>query len=98
MDITTIGTVTAIVAICYLIGLAAKAIPNIKDNLIPVIVGLCGGALGIAGLYLTPDFPAQDVMNAVAIGIVSGLASTGVNQVYKQIAVKGKEEEPPEQM
>ena len=36
MDITTLGTVTAIVAICYLIGLAVKAIPNIKDNLIPV--------------------------------------------------------------
>ncbi len=48
MDITTLGTVTAIVAICYLIGLAVKAIPNIKDNLIPVIVGLCGGALGVA--------------------------------------------------
>ena len=30
MDITTLGTVTAIVAICYLIGLAVKAIPNIK--------------------------------------------------------------------
>ena len=45
-----------------------------------------------------PEFPAEDVMNAVAIGIVSGLASTGVNQVYKQIAVKGKEEEPPEDL
>lgn len=98
MDITTLGTVTAIVAICYLIGLAVKAIPNIKDNLIPVIVGLCGGVLGVAGLYLMPEFPAEDVMNAVAIGIVSGLASTGVNQVYKQIAVKGKEEEPPEDL
>ena len=98
MDITTLGTVTAIVAICYLIGLAVKAIPNIKDNLIPVIVGLCGGALGVAGLYLMPEFPAEDVMNAVGIGIVSGLASTGVNKVYKQIAVKGKEEEPPEEL
>lgn len=97
MDITTLGTVTAIVAICYLIGLAVKAIPNIKDNLIPVIVGLCGGALGVAGLYLMPEFPAEDVMNAVAIGIVSGLASTGVNQVYKQIT-KGEENKPPEQM
>ena len=25
-------------------------------------------------------------MNAIAVGIVSGLASTGVNQAYKQIA------------
>lgn len=97
MDITTIGTVTAIVAICYLIGLAAKAIPAVRDNLIPVIVGVCGGALGVAGLYLMPEFPAQDIMNAIAIGIVSGLASTGVNQVYKQIT-KDKDDEPPEQM
>ena len=32
MDITTLGTVTAIVAICYLIGLAVKAIPNINGK------------------------------------------------------------------
>lgn len=85
MDITTIGTVTAIVAICYLIGLAVKAIPNIKDELIPVIVGACGGALGVAGLYLIPEFPAKDILNAIAIGIASGLASTGANQIYKQL-------------
>lgn len=98
MDITTIGTVTAIVAICYLFGLAAKAISAIPDNWIPVIVGTCGGLLGVACLYVMPEFPANDVVTAIAIGIVSGLASTGVNQVYKQIAVKGKEEEPPEDL
>ncbi|WP_373267166.1 phage holin family protein, partial [Hungatella hathewayi] len=26
------------------------------------------------------------IINAVAIGIVSGLAATGINQVYKQLA------------
>ncbi len=84
MDITQIGTVLAIVVICYLIGLAVKAIPQIKDNLIPVIVGVCGGILGVIGMFVMPDFPANDILNAIAIGIVSGLASTGVNQVYKQ--------------
>lgn len=74
----------AIVVICYLIGLAVKAIPVIKDELIPVIVGVCGGIFGVVGMYVIPDFPANDVLNAVAIGIVSGLASTGVNQIYKQ--------------
>lgn len=34
MDITQMGTVLAIVVITYLIGLAAKAIPGIKDELI----------------------------------------------------------------
>ena len=88
MDITQVGTVMAIVVITYLIGMAAKAIPGIKDNIIPVIVGIAGAILGVVGLYVMPDFPAEDIMNAVAIGIVSGLASTGVNQVYKQITKK----------
>ena len=95
MDITTIGSVTAIVAICYLIGLAVKALPNIPDNLIPVIVGVCGGALGVVGLHLMPEFPANDILNAIAIGIASGLASTGANQVYKQLT-KTEDDEPPE--
>ena len=95
MDITTIGSVTAIVAICYLIGLAVKAVPNIPDNLIPVIVGVCGGALGVVGLFVMPEFPAGDILNAIAIGIASGLASTGANQVYKQLT-KAENDEPPE--
>lgn len=84
MDITQVGTVLAIVVITYLIGLGAKNISTIKDEIIPVIVGVCGGILGIAGMFVMPDFPAHDILNAIAIGIVSGLASTGVNQAYKQ--------------
>lgn len=84
MDISSIGNVSAIVAITYLIGLGAKNIAAIKDEMIPVIVGLCGGALGVLGMYIMPDFPAHDILNAIAIGIVSGLASTGVNQIWKQ--------------
>lgn len=85
MDISQVGTVLAIVVITYLIGLGAKLVPGIKDNFIPVIVGAAGGALGIVGMYVIADFPASDILNAIAIGIVSGLASTGVNQAYKQI-------------
>lgn len=88
MDITQMGTVLAIVVITYLVGLATKAVPAVKDNYIPVIVGVCGGILGVVGMYTIPDFPATDILNAIAVGIVSGLASTGVNQVYKQIASK----------
>lgn len=85
MDISSMTTVIAIVVICYLIGLAAKMIPAVKDNYIPVIVGAFGGILGVLGMYVIPDFPAQDILNAIAVGIVSGLSSTGVNQVYKQL-------------
>lgn len=85
MDFSTVGTVAAIVVICYLVGFACKAIDAIKDELIPVIVGVAGGILGIVGMFVMPDFPAKDVMNAASIGIASGLASTGANQVYKQL-------------
>ena len=71
--------------IAYLVGIGCKAAGSVKDELIPVICGCVGAVLGIAGLYLMPDFPATDVINALAVGIVSGLAATGVNQIYKQL-------------
>ena len=89
MDISTIGTVVSIVVITYLIGLGAKRCDKISDESIPVIVGLAGGILGVVGMFVIPDFPAHDVMNAAAVGIVSGLASTGIDQVYKQTKKKG---------
>ena len=80
-----IASVAAITVIAYLVGIGCKAAGSVKDELIPVICGCVGAVLGIAGLYLMPDFPATDVINALAVGIVSGLAATGVNQVYKQL-------------
>lgn len=85
MDFAQVSTVVSIVVITYLIGLAAKAIPSVKDNYIPIIVGVAGGTLGVVGMYVIADFPANDVLNAISVGIVSGLASTGVNQIYKQV-------------
>ena len=84
MDITQMGTVLAIVVISYLVGIGAKLVPQVKDKAIPVIVGTAGGLLGIVGMYFMPNFPANDILNAIAIGIVSGLASTGANQIWKQ--------------
>ena len=86
MDITSfgIGSVAVITIICYLIGQAVKVTP-LDNKYIPVIVGVCGGLLGVPGMMFMPDFPATDYMTAVAIGIVSGLAATGVNQAMKQI-------------
>ena len=50
MDISTLGTVVGIVAICYVIGLGCKAYEKIPDKWIPVIMAVCGGVLGVAGL------------------------------------------------
>ena len=80
-----IASVAAITVIAYLVGIGCKAAGSVKDELIPVICGCVGAVLGIAGLFLMPDFPATDVINALAVGIVSGLAATGVNQIYKQL-------------
>ncbi len=87
MDYGT-ASVAAITVVCYLIGLMVKT-SGLDNKYIPAIVGLCGGVLGVAGLYLgLPDFPATDPLTAVAVGIVSGLAATGVNQVGKQLSGK----------
>lgn len=77
--------VVAITVICYLIGMIVKA-SAVDDKWIPCIVGVLGGALGVVGMMFMPDFPAHDVLNAVAIGIVSGLAATGANQIGKQLS------------
>lgn len=77
--------VVSIVVVCYLIGALFKAVPDEKMNKwIPVIVGFAGGALGIAAWLTVPGFAADNWLTALEVGIVSGLASTGVNQVYKQ--------------
>jgi 7-keto-8-aminopelargonate synthetase-like enzyme len=86
MDIGTLGIagVAVITVICYLIGQAVKA-SGVDNKWIPIIVGACGGALGVAGMFFMADFPAQDYLTAVAVGIVSGLAAVGVNQIGKQL-------------
>lgn len=79
-----IASVAAITVIAYLVGIAAKQIKAVPDGRIPVICGVTGAILGVVGLYVMPDFPAKDIVNAIAVGIVSGFAATGINQVYKQ--------------
>ena len=87
MDISGFGiaSVAVITVICYLIGMAVKA-TAIENMWIPIIVGVSGGVLGVVGMLIMADFPATDYLTAVAVGIVSGLASTGVNQIAKQMS------------
>ena len=60
---------------------------------ITVICYLIGQGVKASGLdnkwmFLMADFPAGDVLTAAAVGIVSGLAATGVNQAGKQLFCK----------
>ncbi len=80
-----IASFAAIVVLCYLIGIVVKTSP-IDNKWIPTIVGIAGLVLGLVAYFLkVPDFPATDILTAAAVGVVSGLASTGVNQVGKQL-------------
>ena len=80
-----VASVAGITLICYLIGLAVKA-SAVDDKWIPVIVGVCGGILGVVGLMTgMPEFPASDYITAIAVGIASGLAATGADQIGKQL-------------
>ena len=83
-----IGAVVAITVITYLIGMGCKAWEKLDNKFVPVICGFVGAILGVVAMKTMPDFPAKDILNAIAIGIVSGLASTGANQVGKQLATK----------
>lgn len=83
MDLGIAG-VAAITVIAYLIGQAVKA-TKLDNKWIPIICGVAGGVLGALAMNIMPDFPAADYITAVAVGIVSGLAATGVNQIGKQI-------------
>ena len=83
-----IATVGAITVIAYLVGVVCKASGKV-DKWIPAIVGAVGAILGIVGLKTMPDFPVNDILNALAVGIASGLASTGINQIVKQLSQEG---------
>ena len=84
MEMMGIGSVAAIVVICMLVAQAIKVTP-LNEKWLPVICGVIGAALGVVGWKVMPEFPADDVLTALAVGIVSGLAATGTHQVYKQL-------------
>lgn len=80
-----IASVATITVIAYLIGELVKA-TGLDNKWIPIICGAAGGVLGVVAMLSgVPDFPAGDYITAVAVGIVSGLAATGVNQAAKQL-------------
>ena len=90
MDVSSLGItgVAAITVICLLIGQGVKA-SGLDNKWIPIVCGVFGGVLGVAGMFIMPEFPATDYITAAAVGIVSGLAATGANQAFKQLGSGG---------
>lgn len=85
MEFMGLVNVAAITVICFLAAQAIKATP-LDTKWLPVICGALGGILGVVALYVMPDYPAKDILTAIAVGIVSGLAATGAHQIYKQLS------------
>lgn len=93
MDMLGITGVAAITVICYLVGAGLKAWDKFDDRKIPVIMGIVGAVLGAAAFFASPSLVATDnIFTAIAIGIVSGFAATGINQIYKQSKKEGNNE------
>lgn len=77
--------VAGVAVICYLIGMGIKISP-LDDRWIPLCVGICGGILGVVGLVTgMPEFSSMHILNAIAVGVVSGLGATGLDQTFKQL-------------
>ena len=91
-------SIPVITILCYLIGEFFKVVILRKKKrykYIPTIVGGIGGMLGLIIYYVSPDllFNVTSPFLAVAIGIMSGLASTGGNELIKQIIKKREKED-----
>jgi len=81
-----IASYAAISVLAFIVGYAWKTADKLNDKWIPTICMVFGTILGIvAFLIKIPDFPANDILNAAAVGAVSGLAATGAHQIYKQL-------------
>lgn len=91
-ELLGIAAIPVITVICFLVAEAVKA-AGLDTKWLPVICGVVGGILGVVALKIMPEFPANNILTAIAVGIVSGLAATGAHQIYKQLSsTKGAHE------
>lgn len=79
--------IPAIVIISYLVTEGFKQF--VKKKYLPTIAGLTGAIFGLLAFFYAPNLvPSTDIITAIAIGIVSGLASTGSDQLIKKLIEK----------
>lgn len=82
-NLFAIPMVISITIICFLVAVAIKA-TKLDNKWLPTICGILGAILGVVGKLTIPTYPAEDMLMAVAVGIMSGLAATGFHQMVKQ--------------
>ena len=84
MDILGIASLPVICVICYGVAEVIKATP-LDNKWLPPICIILGGILGVVALSVAPELiPVDDILSAIAIGIVSGGFATTVHQTIKQ--------------
>lgn len=80
------ATIGSIAIMCLIIGQLCKLIPPLPTKAIPVIVAFCGGVLGFVGFALgIPQLAELNMFDAIATGIISGIASSGAFSLYKNL-------------
>ena len=88
-----IQIVSVIVVICYVVAEIYKVINKDKqDNYkyIPLVVMIVGGVLGVLIYYTDQTLlkETKSIWEALIIGMLSGISSTGANQLIKQLFKK----------
>ena len=84
----SILTIPAIVIISYLVTEFFKLF--VKKKYLPAISGITGAILGVITYFIAPNLIfKEDIITAIAVGIVSGLAATGSDQAIKKLLKKG---------
>lgn len=79
--------IPAIVIISYLVTEGFKQF--VKKKYLPTIAGLTGAIFGLLAYFFAPNLiPTADIITSIAVGIVSGLASTGSDQLVKKLIEK----------
>ena len=69
--------VPIVIASCLVIGYCIKQIDKIPNNIIPTVLAIIGaivGCIDAGGISL----------KSIVYGAISGLASTGIHQLFKQ--------------
>lgn len=86
--------VPAIAIICYFLAEGYKNFLEFKFpetfedyfKFIPLLVGFLGIIIAVLTFYLIPGYlPSENLLDTIVLGIISGFASTGMHQVFKQL-------------
>lgn len=82
-------TLPIIVLFCFIIGEIIKILFPSKTKLIkliPFIMSILGAAMSILIYMLAPQTLEQkNILEVILLGMISGLASTGSNELFKKI-------------